>query len=96
MKFYVEIAAALFAGGAAVLWFASAMVKIPKNFPITVVSTHTMAETIIGAEVVSAGSSPELDDLGMAVIKQSFISAGAAGSAGVAAVCQAAAIFLQN
>jgi phosphate/sulfate permease len=89
MKPYFEVLSVLCAGIAGVLWFLSARVKIPQKFPIQVTSTHTMVDQIIGAQVISTGSSPELDDLARAIAKQSRLSAWAAGFACAAAISQA-------
>jgi|SRR5450759_763477 hypothetical protein len=86
---YLNIASALFAVGAAVLWLLSAKVRLPNQFPITVISVHEMVDQIIGAQVISTGSSPEIDDLGRALIRQSKLSSAAAVCAGIAATCQA-------
>lgn len=84
-------ASAIAAGVAAILWFLSARVKIPSTFPIEVISVHTMAEQIIGAEVISAGSSPEIDQMAASLIWQSKLSGYAAIAAGLAAALQALA-----
>jgi hypothetical protein len=89
----LQLASAIFAIAAAVLWLVSATVKLPNNFPITVTSLHTMMDQLIGAQIVSSGSSSELDQLGQAMIRQSRWSAWAAGCAAVAAVCQAIPIL---
>jgi hypothetical protein len=89
MKTSLNIGSAIFAAAAAVLWWLSSRVKAPAQFPIQVISKNTMAEQIIGAQVLSIGSSAELDDLGKAFIKQSRLSSWAAASAGVSAIVQA-------
>jgi hypothetical protein len=47
-----------------------------------------MAEQIIGAPVISEGSSEELDNLGRSLIKQSRLSASAAAMARCSAALQ--------
>jgi hypothetical protein len=96
MKWILQIVTAVFATLAAILWFLSACVKLPREFPINVLSTHSMAEQIIGAQVISVGSSEELDKLGKAIIKQSRLSAAGAFFAGLAAACQTAVLFLPD
>ena|SRR5271166_2793479 len=92
----LDIASAIFAFIAAVLWFLSARIKMPREFPILVTSSHFADSEIPSAgEVHSVGSSKQLDDLGRAVIKQSALSSYAAGYAAVAAVCQGLAIFVR-
>jgi hypothetical protein len=91
MKAALNILSAIFAAIAAVLWWLSSRVKAPAEFPIQVISKNTLAEQIIGSEVLSTGSSAELDDLGKAFIKQSRLSSWAAVGAGVSALLQAAA-----
>lgn len=74
---------------AAVLWFLTSRVKTPSQFPITVTSTHSMLDQVIGAQILSTGSSPELDQIGIALKKQSALNAWAALCAGAAAALQA-------
>ena len=78
---------------AAILWFWSAKIKIPSNFPITVMSVHSVGAQIIGEQIASSGSSEEIDDLARAMIKQSKLSGYAAIAAGIAASLQAAAAY---
>ncbi|OBP70997.1 hypothetical protein CK217_20540 [Mesorhizobium loti] len=74
---------------AAFLWFLTSRVKTPSQFPITVTSTHSLLDQIIGAQVLSTGSSPELDQIGIALKKQSALNAWAALCAAFAAALQA-------
>lgn len=87
---YADLASALFALGAAVLWIASAKVKTPKSFSIDVITVHNGDAEIPSGEVVGGGfgTSPELNDLGNALVKQSKLSAFAASSAAIAAGLQ--------
>lgn len=57
---------------------------------------HRADETVIGSEILSSGTSPEIDRLGQAMIKQSDLSAKAALCAGLAALFQTAAILMQR
>jgi hypothetical protein len=78
---------ALSAFMAAIYWFRSARVLLPREFPLNVYSTHQNDE-IAGAQIVSMGSSPQIDRLGEAMIEQSELSKKAAGWACAAAVFQ--------
>src|SRR3954463_1120029 len=82
----LQTASAVAACLAAWYWFKSTLVRTPSSFPITVVSVHSLREQVIGAQVISTGSSPELDQIGEALIKQSHLNGQAAVFAGVAAV----------
>jgi hypothetical protein len=62
--YLLNLLSALLAITAAVLWWLSATIRLPRSFPLQVLSVHSMAEQIIGAQVISEGSSKELDDLG--------------------------------
>ncbi len=90
MAKYADLASALFAFGAAALWAASARVKTPESFSVNVITVHTGDAEFPSAEVVGKGfgTSAELNDLGKALIKQSRLSAFAAGSAAIAAALQ--------
>ena len=88
---FVSAGCALMAG---IFWFQSARVKLPTTFPLTVYSVHTNMDEIAGGEVVSQGSSPEIDDLGRGMILQSGLSAKAAGWACVSALTQAGALMV--
>ncbi|WP_292071940.1 hypothetical protein [Mesorhizobium sp.] len=48
-----------------------------------------MLDQVIGAQILSTGSSPELDQIGIALKKQSALNAWAALCAGAAAALQA-------
>jgi hypothetical protein len=89
----VGIVSAIFAFGAAALWGISAAIPIPRYFPILVTSVSTKGEEVTGAKVISSGSSAELDELGMAIIRQSRLSAWGAVSAGIAVLLQAILFF---
>jgi hypothetical protein len=90
---WLDIASAIFAFLAALLWFCSALIKLPHEFPITVVSSHFEDDIAPAGPVYSTGSSQQLDELGKAVIKQSNLSAYAAICAAVAASCQGLRLF---
>jgi hypothetical protein len=101
MALWLDIASAALPIAAAVLWFASAYVKTPQTFTVKVLTTHTAYSDVAGSVIIGDGfgSSPELEDLGAALIKQSRRSSWAAISAALAALCQGAAIWahhLQN
>jgi hypothetical protein len=96
MKIWVDIASAAFAFGAAILWFLSAMGEMPRNFPISVQSFNVPQHLVIGPFQNGVGHSDELDALGQALRGQSKLSARAAISAGLAALCQAIAVFLPH
>ncbi len=89
---------AIFAILAAALWLKSAIVKTPTSFGIYVIEpdeyTRPLGEPL-GAKYGGYGYSPELDELGESLRKQSKWSAAAAVSAAVSAICQALAIVLQ-
>jgi hypothetical protein len=87
---YADLASALFALGAAGLWIASAMVKTPKSFSVNVITVHAGDPEFPSAEVVGKGfgTSAEMNDLGKALVRQSRLSAFAAGSAAIAALLQ--------
>jgi hypothetical protein len=89
----VSVVSAMFAFGAAALWWMSATVPMSRYFPILVTSVYTRGEEVAGAEVISSGSSAELDELGIALIRQSRLSAGAALSAGIAVFLQGVLIL---
>jgi hypothetical protein len=77
---------------AALYWFRSAKVQLPTEFPLAVIS-HRHLERVIGSEIVSSGSSPEIDSLGKALIEQGKLNAKAAGWASAAALFQASALL---
>lgn len=95
---WLEIASAGFAVIAAVLWLVSSYVKTPRTFTVKVLSTHFASSDVDGSEVISegAGHSPELQDLGEALKKQSRLSSYAAIAAALAALCQGAAIWAHH
>lgn len=88
----IQIASALSAGAAAVLWFMSARVNIPKTFPIHVVKPESFAGRMLGGplggEYAGFGHSKELDALAAALVRQSSLSARAACAAAAAALLQ--------
>jgi hypothetical protein len=89
---FANIASAIFAFIAAVLWGWSSRIKTPSAFPVQVITSHgTAYKAFAGEEVVSSGTgrSPELDTLADALRKQANLSGSAAGFAAVAAFCQA-------
>ena len=92
---WLEIATAAFAVLAAVLWFASARVKTPQTFTVKVLSTHLASSDVDGSEIISDGfgTSPELEALGAALIKQSRRSSCAAIAAAASALCQGGAVW---
>jgi hypothetical protein len=95
MRFWLEIGSAGFATIAAILWFRSAIVKTPKQFSIDVHVLNEPSHLVIGPTLSSYAQSPELNDLGNALIKQSRWGAAAACSAAIAAILQAI-IVLQD
>ena len=86
----VQGASAIFAFLAAILWFLSARVPTPSNFIVTTFG-HTDA---FGTHVSGQGSSPQLTELGNALLRQSRLSAYAAFCAGVSALFQVVALYL--
>lgn len=84
---------AIGASAAAIYWWRSAQVELPKQFPLTVLSMHHSGDNPDGAEILSSGSSPEIDDLGRAMISQSELSAKAALWACAAAAFQVGALI---
>jgi hypothetical protein len=89
IKFWFEIGSAAFALAAAALWLRSAMIKTPHQFPIAVQTANVPQHLVIGPTMTGYGESKELDDLGRAVIRQSWWSAAAAFNAAMAAILQA-------
>lgn len=81
MLLALNIISVLFAAAAAILWFASAMVKTPSDLRIG----GLFAIPLI----------PELDELPKALKRQSRLSAVAAICAGISAASQAALLTLQ-
>jgi len=88
---FVSAGCAFLAG---IFWFQSARVELPTTFPLNVYSMHHNNDDIAGAEVISEGSSPEIDALGRGMISQSRLSAKAAGWACAAALTQAGALIV--
>jgi hypothetical protein len=75
MKLGLDIASAVFAFGAALFWFLSASVALPKNYPLGLQSVLIRV-------------------LGEALSEQSRLSAVAAVSAGLAALCQGVSLVV--
>jgi hypothetical protein len=95
---WLEVATAAFAVLAAVLWFASTRVETPQTFTVKVLSTHIASSEIDGSEVLSDGfgTSPELEALGAALIKQSHRNSWAALAAAASALCQGGAVWAHH
>ena len=89
---FMNALSAAFALRAAFLWWRSSQVNSPNKFPIEIILMHTASDAPGGAEILSSGSSPELDNIGAALIEQSHLSASAAISASIAAALQALAL----
>jgi len=95
MIFCINVASAIFALLAAILWFLSARVGLPSKFPLLIITTHfDSAEIPAAGAVHGIGESDDIDNLGKAMLEQSRLSAYAASCACVAAVCQAAVIII--
>lgn len=76
------------------LWFASAAVQTPDAFQIDVVRAkgplgRPLGGNPVGAIHLGEGQSPQLQELGAALRRQSRWSAGAAVCAAISALCQA-------
>lgn len=88
---------AFFAVCAAVLWFKSAVVKIPSEFRINVArppeaSAEPLGCNPIGSQYIGNGYSPDLQVLGEALVRQSHWNARGAVCAANAALIQAASL----
>ena len=83
-----DIASAVSAFVAAALWFWSAKTKISSSPPVVLANSF-------GAETARVASSQQQDAFLSAVIKQSKLSAWAAGCAAFAAAFQAIAIVIR-
>ena len=101
MKFSAALTAisTIFAIAAALLWLASARVKTPTHFSISVVrSNGAMGQPFggnpLGASFVGQAHSQDLLDLATALRLQSKLSALAAACAAVSAFAQVWAIFI--
>jgi hypothetical protein len=95
----LETISAISAVIAAVLWIASAIGKMPKRFPIRVISWHMHnGESVTGSQVVGEGfgESEELEHLGAVLRHQSQLSALAAIFAAISALSHAVALFYSN
>jgi hypothetical protein len=93
MKLALDITSAAFAVIAASLWFSSAMIRTPKHFPIASITPAVPSHLAIGGMQSGTARSDNLEGLGAALTKQCRLSALAATSAAVAAICQAVAII---
>ncbi len=74
MAIYAQILSALFALGAATLWFAAALVKTPRSYSVHVTTWHThKSEREDGSETAGGGhgTSDDLVALGVALGLQS-------------------------
>jgi hypothetical protein len=85
-----NLGSAAFAIGAAFLWFRSARIETPDSFPVAV---NIIVSSYDGS-ASGDGSSLALSELGVALKRQSQLSAQAAICAGVAAILGAAALLL--
>ncbi len=95
---YGELGSALCSFAAAVLWAMSARIRTPKTFAITVLTEHSDDAEFPGSQVIASGwgESKELTDLGLALRKQSLLSAEAAMAAAGAAILQVAVILVHR
>lgn len=87
----LQVASIALAGAAAALWFASARVQTPSTFPIR--TTHMAGHPIAGEQIVSGGASLELEQLGVALRRQSRFGAWGAVAAGLSTLAQAIATW---
>jgi hypothetical protein len=94
MNHALQVASAIFAIVAAVFWLVSAIVRMPKEFPIRVSVSNAPSHLATSAYSPAYGESEELNTLGQALLKQSRLSAAAAASAALAAFLQAFAILI--
>ncbi|MHB1949139.1 MAG: hypothetical protein ACYCQI_13610 [Gammaproteobacteria bacterium] len=87
---YVAIFSIIFALSSAILWFLSALVKIPKTFPSVVVKPE-MAPfgDGFGATTIGVPINPNLEKLAKCLQKQARLNALAALSTGTAVLLQA-------
>jgi hypothetical protein len=94
---FLDVTTALFAAGAAVLWYKSSVVKTPKNFAIHVAKPNHGGPLggPLGGTYVGHGYSQELQQLGEALVRQSRLSAQAALCATASAILQAMALVLR-
>jgi hypothetical protein len=92
-----NIISSAFAIAAAVLWLRSALVKTPKKFPLRAVQYDEYVENPVAGSIPehSPGTvqSEALAQLGIALQRQSKLSAWAAGCACIASVAQAIAVW---
>jgi hypothetical protein len=94
----ITILSALFAIGAAVLWFFSAVVKTPTSFAIHVVrpQQQPMGGNPMGGTYGGQAYSEDLISLANALKRQSKFSAGAAICAGISALLQTASLLVSS
>ena len=96
MTTWLQYGSAGFAALAAILWFWSAAVGIPKTFAIHVLRPDSFEGKMRGSrwapEYTGVGHSDELDELAKALCWQSRLSAAAACAAGASALLQGVAI----
>ena len=90
MRHCLEFSSAIFALGAAALWFFASFIKTPKRITINVPTMHIYSETVVGSQVSGGaiGETEDLEALAIALIKQSRWNSFAALSAAAAAACQ--------
>jgi len=72
----------------AYLWFKASRVKTPDKFPIHILSTTPFSAEIPPTEIAVIGSSEELDAIGRALNKQSWLNSRAAIFTAAAVVIQ--------
>lgn len=89
----LSLIGAIFAVVAAILWWCSAVVRLPRD--VGVVTLRTSKYPVEGASVGGAVYSVGLDALGKAMSRQSKLSASAAICAGIAILCEAAPALLR-
>jgi hypothetical protein len=92
----MQYVSAAFAFAAAILWWKSAIVKTPDRFSIHVLRTSGLMAQPLFAKYVGHGHSPELENLGAALISQSRWNGWGAKCAAVAATLQGTAVFIQT
>ena len=97
----LQCLSAFFAMAAAFLWLISAMVKTPESFPVQVVQPQVRPMQLpkglesFNATYTGYGRSPQLNELGKALRRQSRWSSAAACCAGVSAILQAITLVFQ-
>ena len=93
--YILNILTAIFASIAAILWFLSAKIEIPKSFSIHVVKPDIgpMGGNPMGGTYQGQGYSDDLTRLGNSLVKQSRLSAWGAIFAGLSAITQTLSIL---